>query len=191
MYLKKNLIIIIIFKITFFFPLNWSQLSAADFTQEPARRAQSVKTAVVWLNWKLAVGFKRRHERERGRTILEKVFTRHMHSHTLMAQTECVSEKKWGGKGGVGVRVRTAEVSKCVCERERVSQRWLPLHPHPSVSKVRGRWSSYCAINWHHLVQFSVEERLVKTTPDQVWLSACMTLLLIFICFPFSPNQHW
>lgn len=111
----------------------------------------------------------------------------HMHSHTLMAQTECVSEKKRGGRG---VRVRTAEVSKCVCVRERVSQRWLPLHPHPSVSKVRGRWSSYCAINWHHLVQFSVEERLVKT-PDQVWLSARMTLLLIFICFPVSPNQHW
>lgn len=42
-----------------------------------------------------------------------------MHSHTLMAQTECVSEKKRGGRG---VRVRTAEVSKCVCERESQSE---------------------------------------------------------------------
>lgn len=38
-----------------------------------------------------------------------------------MAQTECVSEKKRGGREG-GVRVRTAEVSKCVCERESQSE---------------------------------------------------------------------
>lgn len=34
-----------------------------------------------------------------------------------MAQTECVSEKKRGGRG-----VRTAEVSKCVWERESQSE---------------------------------------------------------------------
>lgn len=39
-----------------------------------------------------------------------------------MAQTECVSEKKRGGREGGGVRVRTAEVSKCVCERESQSE---------------------------------------------------------------------